>query len=410
MNGVERQLISTPKGTAGRIRTKNFTRIVLCIYFALSIFEPYLNGILGSLTKYYIFFTMIVLIYQYHGKLYPTRASRAMVIWLVLKFVSLLWSKDYATPRIHFISQLGMIMFLFVLFSYEYEEETLDWIEITYWVSSGIIGLLSLFFSRSYLGAFSARQVLVIAGVEIDPNNQAALLLVGISVSIVNLLYKKRWMIPSVLILIINIYGCFLTGSRAALATIVAAIFLCVLLPGEKREISVVLGRVIVIFLIVFATYYLVQRLNPMIYNRLFNLQEYSGGSGRVQQWTNVWKEYSRDFLTVLFGIGWGSSTIYAEAGGHLGVHNTFLTMLCDVGLIGTIIFITPVFIMIKELIRKRVFFPVMLLFFQFIPAFFIDAINKRFFWNAIFLLGIYYYHYVVHSIDILDNTNLYKK
>ena len=412
MNGIQRQLISAPRGASGKIQINKFSKIVLCIYFALSIFEPYLNGILGSLTKYYILFTMIVLIYQYHGKLYPTRISNAMVIWLILKFVSLIWSKDYATPKLHFISQIGMVMFLFVLFSYDYEDETLDCIEITYWISSGIVGLLSMFFSRSYLGMVSSRQVLVIAGVEVDPNNQAALLMVGICASLVNLFFRKRWRIPSALILLVNTYGCFLTGSRAALATIVVAVFFCVLLPDEKRNITKVISGVLLIVIFIVAALYLAQRLSPVIYNRLFNLQGYAGGSGRSQQWANVWRTYTKDPINILIGIGWGTATTltgeFAQDGTNLGVHNTFLTMLCDVGLIGTLIFMVPIFSMTLDLVKKRIHFPVMLLIVQFVPAFFIDAINKRFFWNAILILGMYYYHYIVHSTKSIETMYQY--
>ena len=384
------------------IQMTSFSRTVLCIYFALSIFEPYINGMLGSVTKYYIFFTMLVLLYQYHWKLYPTKASKAFAVWLIYKIISLAWSQDYATPRLHFISQIGMVMFLFVLFSYDYDEDTLDWIEITYWLSCAAIGLLSMFFSRSYLGTVVSRQVLVIAGVEVDPNNQAALLMVGICVSLVNLFFRKRWRLPSVLILLINTYGCFLTGSRAAIATILIAVLFCVMLPGEKKKISAIVGRVILVVLFFTAALYLAQRLNATIYNRLFNLQGYAGGSGRSQQWANVWRLYTSNILSVFFGVGWGTSTIYtgayAQNGTSLGVHNTFLTMLCDVGLIGTLVFLAPIFVMASRLIRKRIHFPVMLLVIQFVPAFFIDAINKRFFWNAIFLLGMYYYHFIRNS------------
>ena len=414
MKGMERQLISADRGISVKIQATTFTKVVLYIYFALSIFEPYLNGLLGSLTKYYIFFTMLVLIYQFQWKLYPNRLSKAMTLWLVLKFISLLWSQDYATPRLHLISQLGMVMFLFVLLSYDYEDATLDWIETTYWVSSGIVGLLSMFFSRSYLGVVASRQVLVIAGVEIDPNNQASLLMVGICVSLINLFFKKKWKIISALILLVNIYGCFLTGSRAALATIVVAVFFCILLPDEKKGFTKVVGRIILLAVIIVVTLILAQKLSPVIYNRLFNLQGYAGGSGRSSQWANVWRAYIKDPLSIMFGLGWGTATTltgeFAQNGTNLGVHNTFLTMLCDVGLIGTLIFMLPIFSMISKLVRRRIHFPVMLVIVQFVPAFFIDAINKRFFWNAIFILGMYYYHYVVNAEEDIGTYYSYSR
>lgn len=409
MNGIEKQSTLAHNRAPTGIQTNTFSKMVLCIYFALSIFEPYLNGILGSLTKYYIFFTILVLIYQNKWKIYLTQTSKAMMLWLIFKFISLIWSQDYATPRLHYISQLGMVMFLVVLFSYDYEEDTLDWIEITYWVSSAVIGVLSLFFSKSYLGSVAVRQVLVIAGVEVDPNNQAVLLLVGICISLVNLFFKRKWIPPSVIILLINIYGCFMTGSRAALATILLVALFCLILPGEKRRATAVIRRVLLVVLIFISALYLIQQLSPAIYDRLFNIRGYTGGSGRSLQWSNVWKVYTADLLNILIGLGWGSSTAltgaYTETGAGLGVHNTFLTMLCDVGLIGTLLFNIPLIHMSLSLIRRKEYYPVMMLLTSFTCAFFIDAINKRFFWNAIFILGMYYYHYIVNKKDGIDNT-----
>lgn len=391
-------------------QTNAFSLIVLCIYFAISVFEPYLNGIVGSVTKYYIFITMFVIAYQNQGLLLPTKTAKAMVIWLAYKFISLLWSSDYSTPQLHYISQIGMVLFLIVLFSGEYNEDTFKWIEITYWISSGIIGVLSLFFSRSYREVFSLRQVLVVAGVETDPNNQAALLIIGVCISLINILYKKKWIIISIIILLINVYACFLTGSRAALITIAAISFFCILLPAEKGKITKTMGRVILVALFFLAALYLTKRLDSGIYNRLFGFQDYEEGSGRAELWRNVWSVYTRDLVNVLFGVGWGTASVATGMGESKGVHNTFLTMLCDVGLIGTLVFMIPLFIMAYRLIKKKNQFPVMLLIAQLIPSFFIDAINKRFFWNAIFILGMYYYHYISSPVEKANSHNKYIK
>ena len=210
---------------------RRFSRLVLCVYFALSIFEPYLNGIFGSLTKYYIFFTMLVLLFEERGILCVRRYSRMYIVWFAYKLFTLLWSRSFATPKLHMISQIGMVLFLVVLFSYAHDEKTLKGIEWIYWLSSAAVGLLSIFYSRSYHGSIATRQVLVVAGVEVDPNNQAALLLVGVCISLVYLFYDRRRMLLAAAVLIVNIYASFLTGSRGSLVTLVALIVICIVLP-----------------------------------------------------------------------------------------------------------------------------------------------------------------------------------
>ena len=381
--------------------------IILCAYFVISIFEPYINGIIGSITKYYIFVIMIVLLLQHRGRLSTTRSTIAMIIWILYKFFSLLWSRDYTTPTMHYISQIGMLLFLIVLFSCEYGENIFEGIEITYWISSGIIGLLSLFFSHSYINQIAARQVLIVAGVETDPNNQAALLLVGICISLVNIIHKRKRFLVSIIILLINTYGCFLTGSRAGLVTMVVVSVACILLPDKKRKaVGSLFGKVLLLLLFVCAGLFLARTLDSNIYDRLFTLEDYEDGSGRSLLWANAWKALTANPFSFFFGLGWGTTTIVG--GGDVGIHNTFLSLLCDVGFLGTILFMTPIIIMSWRLTKQQVYLPVVLLVAQFIPAFFIDAINKRFFWNSIFLLGMYYYHYIAPPTKTIGGKSKY--
>jgi hypothetical protein len=151
----------------------------------------------------------------------------------------------------------------------------------------------------------------------------------------------------------------------------------------------------IIIVVVVFALVVIREYLPLDAYKRLFELPSYKGGSDRDVLWKNAWELYSRDFLTMVFGAGWGTATVYT--GLELAVHNTFLTMLCDVGIIGVALFIIPIVYMVFNLLKVKIILPVILLVSQFAPAFFIDAINKRFFWNALFILIIYYYYYVRH-------------
>lgn len=370
---------------------RRFSRFVLCLYFALSIFEPYLNGIFGSVTKYYIFFVIFVLIYESRGTIWVRRYSAFYVVWFLYKVFTLLWSRSLATPKLHMISQIGMVLFLVVLYSYEHDEKTLRRVEVVYWLSSAAVGLMSIFFSRSYRGVADARQVLVVAGVEIDPNNQAALLLVGIAISLVYLFYYRRFMVPAAAILLVNVYASFLTGSRGSLITLAALIVICILLPERKGSIGGKLWKLLALAVFAVVAVLLAQKyMSHAGYQRLFEFESYEGGSGRVHMWRNVLRSYLQNPFTILFGIGWGSATVLT--GSNVAMHNTFLTLLCDVGLIGTVVFLWPVASMSLKLIRERNMFPVLLLAAQMIPSFFIDAINKRFFWNAIFLLGMYYF------------------
>jgi hypothetical protein len=68
--------------------------------------------------------------------------------------------------------------------------------------------------------------------------------------------------------------------------------------------------------------------------------------------------------------------------------------MLCDVGLIGSVVFFAPITYVSVKLLRERNMAPLMIFGAGMVPSIFIDAINKRFFWNAIIFLLICYYNY----------------
>ena len=60
--------------------------------------------------------------------------------------------------------------------------------------------------------------------------------------------------------------------------------------------------------------------------------------------------------------------------------------MLCDVGLVGTSFFLCVLGIIGYKSIKSKNVLAIALLVTGFVPSFFIGAINKRFFWNAIII------------------------
>lgn len=385
------------------LNKESVARAVLCLYFVISMFEPYLNGILGSVTKYYMFLVMLVLLWKDDFRLKLSPLSILYVVWLAYKMFSLLWTEDFTTPKLHFISQIGMVLYLTVLLSAARDKKTLEGIKNVYWLASIVLGLLALLFSQSYHGTVDARRVLVIMGVELDPNNQAALLLVGVAISAGNILYEKRRVIPSVAGLLINVYACFQTSSRAALVTLAVLAVCCVFYVPEKMKFKAIFKRLVVVGVMVAVVYHITVKYLPTAsFERLFDLKTYEGGSERDILWTNAWNLYTRDPLTMLVGAGWGTSIAYT---GGKDAHNTFLTLLCDGGLLGTVVFVVPIAIVAIRLLRKKQPMPVLLLLAQMIPAFFIDAINKRFFWNAIIILFMCYFEESKHISQAVEGV-----
>lgn len=112
---------------------------------------------------------------------------------------------------------------------------------------------------------------------------------------------------------------------------------------------------------------------------RMLAFDEYSEGSGRTVKWTLALERVLRE--RPIFGWGWGG---YSFVGSVL--HNTFLTILCDGGIVGLLLFITPIGKLSYRLTTRKYQLGLMVLLTGIVSAFFLDAINKRFFWNTLII------------------------
>lgn len=367
----------------------NIAEISLYIYFALTFFEPYLNGTIGSVTKYYIIIVIIIQLLSNGNRITIHQYTLPFVFWLIYRFITLLWTNDYYMFNNHVYSQIGMIALLFVTASTSHSEKEVNNVVKVIWMSSSIISLLSLFFGRSYHNIVDARQVLVLFGQEVDPNNQAAFALVGISIALYFAVYVKKHIILSLLTLLINILSMFKTGSRGALLGMAALVlFVIVFFLFQNKSIGFRVKSIFIFVVISVLLFYFIRTFLPnVIIERLFDFSTYEGGSERTYIWENAFDLLMKD-LNLIFGAGWGA--YYGYNGFYRAIHNTFLSMLCDVGIIGVALFFIPIVNKTVYCIKNKEYLLVMLLLAGLCPSFFLDAINKRFFWNPIIILFMY--------------------
>ena len=384
MTGISyKQYIPDSPGQVGKL-----SEILIYFYFMLTFFEPYLNGVLGSVTKYYIFFLMLVLIIQNNFTLKLRTFIIPYVVWLAYRFLTLLWTDNFRMFQQHVLSQIGMIALLVVLTSQPFEKRVLHNIVKTMWASSFVISLLAMELGQSYHGNIDERQVLVLFGQEVDPNNQAAFALVGISIAAYFLFYEKKYKIPAFVTLFVNFASMFLTGSRGSLVSVIIIVLFVIFFNGNNSGIASVFKKILIFACVLLVIFYVLQNYVPQdTLDRLFNFDEYEGGSERTLIWDNAFKLLRED-LNFIFGAGWGD--YFGYNGFNNAMHNTYLAMLCDVGIVGFCVFFIPILQKAFLCLREKEYLPVMLLMAGLLPSFFLEAINKRFFWNVIIFLFIF--------------------
>lgn len=368
-------------------RMPAFFRYLLYFYFFISFYEPFLNGVIGSVMKYYIFFVMGLLLLFYREIRFSGYLF-SYLIWLVYKFTSLLWTTDYSMFNATVISQIGMVAWLICLTGVDMDGETLDGIVNSIAIGSFSIGLLSIFFSEAYHGRVEARQVLTLFGVQSEPNNQGAYIAIGFTIFLYRILNSEKNRLLYGIALLVNAYATLKTGSRTGLTTLAVVALAIFFVSARKEGFSAFKG--IIMGTIAFVTlYFIVKEYLPQnTFDRLFEFDTYEGGSNRDLLWENALELYKKD-LNPIFGAGWGAC--FGYNGVYKGVHNTYLGMLCDVGIIGFLLFFIPILNAIWQLWKKREILPICFFVTAAVPAFFIEAINKRYFWNPVILLFLYY-------------------
>lgn len=368
-------------------RTGKFHTFLFCFYLVFCFYEPYTNILVGSVGKYLILLVVLCFLVSYKTvRIHWIHIS--IILWFLLKIVSIFWVSLNYIVRLHLFSQIGMIALFIAMTVVVFDDQFIGAVIYTSLLSSASMGLLSLFLSAPYLNElFSVRQVLTLFGAQNDPNDQAAFLLVGIGISLYLLLNRSKkigWNLLLILIMLINAYAILKTGSRAGLLACGLIVILGVILPdrGRGRLSGRTLRNLFLVLLsgailFVFALRFLPENT----FDRIFRFSSYIGGSGRSMLWENALEIF---FNNPFFGGGWGS--YWGYNGVYSAVHNTFISTLTDGGLIGFSLLFVPVFVIILKAFKRGNLLSLLILLSGVVPSLFLDAINKRFFWNALII------------------------
>lgn len=367
------------------------------VYIFLSYFEIYIPGIIGSSTRYLIFLIAILFLYYYKWKIHLTTYTRFILLWFGFKVLSIAWSNFSNTDVSRlFISQIGMVLLLCAMCGAVHDEKLLKTLVMSNYWCSFLFGILTIRFHRAFVSeVFVARQVLTLFGQQNDPNNCTAFLSVGIAIAAYSLIAEKRMKLLNIAVILVNTYGIMLSASRTGFLLIGAIALALIFLPNKENKLIVdkFIKKIVIVLIVSVIGIWAVNKFLPVAsLNRMLAFDEYSGGSGRVEKWAEAWSLIKQ---RPLFGWGWGGYFV-----GNGIVHNTYLTMLCDVGLFGFTLFMIPIFKLIKRLIQNKYQLALLILITGIFPAISIDSINKRYFWNAIII--------AIMMLETLENTKMY--
>ena len=359
--------------------------------------------------------TMISIIMIFYGAFYISRRRKihisqnmvSLVFLLIVFCISYFWAINKNVVLSRFVSVTNTVLLYCTVVQFRFEKEAIEFVE-----NASILGAMIL-----VVWVYKNIDLdLVYAGYRLrfsqlgseyfsDPNGLAGRIIFPFVIILNRAFYnqgkRKGLLLLYGTLIIVFTYILLLTGSRAGLIAIAIAAILFSKQSFENKKSWVTIGIIVIIVLFyLLAPHFLPQH----IIERLFSVGKYKEVTELEGDRIDIWKHIINElfFSSPLFGYGGGCSAYaLSQFYGHLkAVHNSYLIVLCETGLLG---FIPWMYFIIKQ-IRDAVLFhknstallsaTIAVLFI----AMTLDAFTEKYFWSIFFYIYIIKYCFVEES------------
>ena len=315
-----------------------------------------------------------------------------IIFWLLYGLITYFWVVDANRFQSYYSIYINnaLMFLLFSVVSYTKHEVTVLKKSMIFGV--GALLLYMTFVPDAVVYSDYQNRLTLNAGTEgLDQNYLAALMVLSFGIVFYNLCNEKLRLIYKILSIIFCVaiaYYTILTGSRSGLL----AVFLIVLLSVNtswKRRLSI---GIPVIILMIVILYFSAQYMPKELMDR-FSLDALTGKVAESGTRLLIWERAISALhgIELLFGYGAGSSqTVIGNAlgRGDTAIHNHYLAMLVEFGVIGFLFVNIPILKMLKKIVKKdkgmAVAFAGILL-----VAFFLDVVTTKFFWAAMIMMSV---------------------
>ena len=315
-----------------------------------------------------------------------------VALWLIYGLITYLWAIDETRWQSYYSIYLNnaLMFLLFSMVSYtKHEAEVLK--------KSMVFGVGGLLLYMTFIpnaviySAYQNRLTLNAGEDGLDQNYLAALMLISFGIVFYNLCntkQKKMRKVISIIFCLAIAYYILLTGSRSGLIAVLLIVLLSINTSWKTRLSIGIPVLLIMLVVLPFVAQYIPEELLDRFSLKALTGQEAESGT-RLLIWGRALS--SLQGIELIFGYGTGASqTIVGNAlgRGDAAIHNHYIAMLVELGLIGFLFVNIPIMKMLKAISKKDkcmvVSFAGIL-----VMAFFLDVVTTKFFWSAMILLSI---------------------
>ncbi|MCR4621555.1 MAG: O-antigen ligase family protein [Clostridiales bacterium] len=362
---------------------------VIALYYMFAPLEDFLTGSAGTVARYLALLIVFAALIESRGKIYykSSMVNRCIIWMMMLSVLSILWAVDKRTAlsrNMAYILVPGITLFVGLL---PFEKKDYELIVKAATLGGAITILFLLATGRFNLMSNSYYRLQLTENN--DPNNFAALLMLPLALCfrrkkskrLIILLYRTGL---AVALMITILY----TGSRGALVSLAVAAFAYLLWIKAYKNIGYI---VVCGILILFFAWYILPQLSTDLLARLDYEKTVADMVEKEGQRGAIWKHVFYDLIpnTPPWGIGAGCGPVALKSiyGKLKGVHNTYLNMLLEFGILGLPIFFWMLFSLLRDEYKNKRYLEAALLISICSIIFFLDSYAKKFFWNVVMLL-----------------------
>ncbi len=346
------------------------------------------NEYAAAIAFMYVPVGITILYYLFFVK-YSFKMEKPKIV-LVLIFVfsslsTLYYSSDTKSTISAITASCLWILLTLLVSSAHYEPRTIVRILNIYTIIAALLGINTLYsFATGMINPDSDRVVTTILGTLKDNNFYASFLTPAYAYSFYRFVNVKRSRMCFLAAAAVLFIAIIFTGSRAAFITqlIIIGITVIGFMLSERMSFKKIILLVITLCALVVGYIYV---SNTTLYQRLTDAEDYSTDI-RIRLWNAALDLFAEK---PIFGGGRGAVNNYTfnRIGNY--VHNTYLEILCDQGLVGAGLFL-GLFVSFFKVKRENVVFVLVMFIAFFLPLLFISAYQSCGFWLGIALCLIF--------------------
>ena len=330
------------------ITTKEVYIFLISVYLLALPLNALNIGSFGSILKLLAILPILIAFIS-GNKIKLNAPERWQLYFTLFATFSIVWSTSIDSSITRCGSYITLLALLISASFFKYDENDISKIKNALIWSSRITAIVLLVF-----GEFDDGRLWLKGIITEDPNYICAYLAFGVVFALSRIFTKKK--LFSKLLGGAETVGyiiiVFLTGSRGGLLAILIAVGVYILFFSQKKG-SILVKTLCIIFAIILINVVL-ENLPIELKNRFsFENVAESGGSGRTELWANaIDMFYNANSFRKIFGFGISTVRYNMELQGYSKVnvvHNMFLEMLIELGIIGLIIYTVAIFLFAKK-------------------------------------------------------------